>query len=200
MQSIKKSLYHVHRIGNMDDFWQNESTITIGNNFESILYTGLLEDENVLIQRYGNYDIDYIIKTMEDMKSNHFVEDDMQDQFDQILNRYYFLRREKALEEGRKIFCPNAPSRLHSIFLTDQLNLYYWKKLVGDHSFKVFLLELEGNLFVSSDKYFPSPKLTFNLQVEKSKEYWKPKIKKLTPHKEFIFQGEGKIIQSIKEI
>lgn len=67
--------------------------------------------------------------------------------------------------------------------------------MVGDNSFKIFLLKLEGNLFISSDEYFPNPKLMFDIQVEQSKEYWKPKIKKLSPHKEFIFQGESTIIK-----
>jgi len=73
---------------------------------------------------------------------------------------------------------------LHSIFLTDEFNLHYWEKVVGDNSFPTFLLELEGNLFVSSDKFFPSPKSMLDVQVEQSKDYWKPKIKKLTPNKE----------------
>lgn len=132
----------------MDDLWSIGATIEIDNNFESIFYKKLLEDEKMLIKRYEDYDIDYIIAMMEEMKFNNSVEDDMHDEFDQILGQYYFLRKEKALEEGRKIFAPSAPSRLHSIFLTDQFNLHYWKIMVGDNSFKTFLLELEGNLLV----------------------------------------------------
>lgn len=193
----KNILYHVHRIGNMDDIWQKESKILIDDKFESNFYIKLLKDDNLLIKRFGNYDIDYVIARMEEIKFNNQVEDDMHDEFNKILNRYYFLRREKALEEGRKIFAPLAPSRFHSIFLSDKFNLEYWKKVVGDNSFKIFMLELKGNLFVSSDKYFPDSELLFDLQVEKSEEYWKPKIKKLTPNKEFIFQGESKIIKEI---
>lgn len=149
----------------------------------------------MLIKRYEDYDIDYIIAMMEEMKFNNSVEDNMHDEFDQILGQYYFLRREKALEEGRKIFAPSAPSRLHSIFLTDQFNLHYWKIMVGDNSFKTFLLELEGNLFASSDNFFPSPKLMLDIQVEQSKNYWRPKVKTLTPHNEFVFQGTSKIVK-----
>lgn len=195
MINTKITLYHIHRNGNMDDLWNIGTKIEIDNNFESMFYKKLLEDEKILIKRYSDYDIDYIIAMMEELKFNHLIEDDMHDEFDKVLSCYYFLRREKALEEGRKIFAPNAPSRLHSIFLTDKFNLYYWKNIVGDDSFKTFLLELEGNLFVSSDNFFPSPKLMFDLQVEQSKNYWKPKIKKLTPHKEFVFQGTSKIIK-----
>ena len=198
MMNTKSKLYHVHRNGNMDNQWYLGAEIKIDNNFENIFYTKLLEDERILTKRYGNYDIDYIIAMMEKMKFNNLVKDDIFDEFNKLLNRYYCLRREKALEEGRKLFAPEAPSRLHSIFLTDEVNLHYWKKLVGDNSFKIFLLQLEGNLFMSSDEYFPDPKLMYDIQVEQSKEYWNPKIKKLTPHKEFIFQGKGKIINSIK--
>lgn len=195
MLTQKNNLYHIHRNGNMDDTWQVGTNIEITDSFDGMFYKKLLEDDKILTRRYGNYDIDYIIAMMEEIKFNNRVEDDMREEFDRLLRRCYFLRREQALEEGRKIFAPDAPSRLHSIFLTDIYDLYYWKKIVGDTSFKIFLLELEGNLFVSSDKYFPSSDLMYDIQVERSQQYWKPKIQKLTPHKEFIFQGKGKIIK-----
>lgn len=194
MKNTKNYLYHVHRNGNMDHLWYIGNKIKISPNFEGTLYTSLLEEEQKLIERYGNYDIDYIITTMEEIQLNNFVEEDMIEDFHQMLNRYYFLRREKALEEGRKLYATNTPSRLHSLFLTDRFDLYYWINRIGGNSFKYFLLELEGNLFVSSDKYFPEHTLPFDIQVEQSKEYWKPKVKKRMSNKEFLFQGDAKII------
>lgn len=114
----------------MDDLWYTGAKIKINDNFESIFYTKLLEEESVLIERYGSkYDIDYIIAMMEEMKFNNLVEDDMHDEFDRVLKCYYFLRREKALEEGRKMFVPTAPSRLHSIFFNKRIEFILLEKL-----------------------------------------------------------------------
>jgi len=187
------NLYHIHRKDNMDDLWYIGNEINIDNKFNSIFYNKLLVEEQKLIKRYNNYDIDYIISNMEEMKHKKLIKDDLIYDFDLLLQHYYFLRREKALEEGRKIFNPNAPSRLHSIFLTDSFDINYWTNNIGNSSFIVFLLELNGYLFISSDKYFPNNKLLFENQVEESKKYWKPKVKTL--QKEFLFKGQIKIIK-----
>ncbi len=54
-------------------------------------------------------------------------------------------------------------------------------------------MELEGNTFISSDDFFPDGRDIIEKQVEESKKYWQPKIKKLTLHKEILFQGRAKI-------
>ena len=179
----------------MDHLWQVSKQILIDTNFTSLFYVRLLNVENQLIKRYGeDYDLDYIIRIMEDMKKRNFVEDDLKADFDQILNSYYLLRREKALEEGRRLFNPSAPCRYNSIFLCNGLDLYYWSKMIGGHSFDKFLLELEGNIFMSSDVYFPEQKLITANQVEESINYWQPK-KKCLSRNEYLFQGTARIIK-----
>lgn len=193
MEVKKVNLYHIHRNGNIDGLWDVGNKIKVDDNFNSLFYEKLLVEEQKLIERYGNYDIDYIIKVMEEIKTKKIVGTDIKYDFNLLLKRYYFLRREKALEEGRKIFNPTAPSRFHSLFLTNEYDMNYWIKCIGYDSYKIFLMELNGNLFVSSDEYFPNYNLTYDIQVEQSKAYWKPKI--LTIRKEFLFQGESKIIE-----
>lgn len=191
----KENLYHIHRSGNSDELWYVGNKLKIDDSFNSMFYVKLLQEEKKLIEKYGDYDIDYIIARMEELKLRNLIDDNISHDFDELLNRYYFLRREKALEEGRKLFNPHAPSRLHSIFLTDEYSKDYWiKKVGGDELFQTFLLEFDGNIFVSSDDVFPDYNFMFDIQVEQSKEYWKPKIKQLLIHKEFVFQGNIKII------
>ena len=191
---MNNSLYHVHRSGNCDSLWYVGSEMLVDDNFNNFFYANLLEEDKKLIERYGDYDIDYIISMMEEIKSKDLIEDSLYSDFIKLLNRYYILRREKALEEGRKLYIPRAPSRMHSIYLTDDSCLHYWKNVVGNGSCKIFLLELDGNLFVSSDKLFPDNSLLFDNQVELSKDYWKPKVKSLTP-KEYVFQGKINIVK-----
>ena len=86
----------------------------------------------------------------------------MKEEFNKMLKGSYFLRREKALEEGRKLFNSTAPCRFHSIFSSNKIDLYYWEKIFGECSFNRFLVELDGNIFISSDRFFPNEKLLFD--------------------------------------
>lgn len=191
---MNNSLYHVHRSCNCDSLWYVGSKMLVDDSFNNFFYANLLEEDKKLTERYGDYDIDYIISMMEENKAKNLVDDSLYEDFVKLLNCYYILRREKALEEGRRLYAPGAPSRMHSIYLTDVDSLHYWKNVVGNGSCKIFLLELDGNLFVSSDKYFPDSNLFFDNQVELSKEYWKPKVKSLTP-REYVFQGRANIVK-----
>ena len=172
--------------------YQPEKKIIIDSNFDAFFYKECLQEEEKLIEKYGkNYDIDYVI-TMEEEQlhySCHYFEDLSS------LRSYYFLRREFALEEGRKIYNPSAPSRFHSIFLTDHSNIQYWINRVGNDEYRIYNLVVSGNLFQSVDSLYPSGDLTLERQVEQSKNYWKPKIKAYGKRREFIFQGEAQIIR-----
>lgn len=189
------SLYHVHRFGNNDNLWYVGSEIVVDDSFNNFFFLNLLEEDKKLSERYGNYDIDYIISMMEEVKSKNLIDESMYRDFIKLLNRYYILRREKALEEGRKLYAPSAPSRIHSIYLTDDDSLHYWKNVVGNSSCKIFLLEVDGNLFASSDMFFPDSSLFLDRQVEQSMEYWRPKVKQIGARKEILFQGKVKIIK-----
>lgn len=126
--------------------------------------------------------------------SDSIIGEDIYD-VDILLKRLYFLRREKAVEEGRLLINPSAPSRFHSIFLTAEENLSYWIAMVGEESYTIYSMELEGNIFVSSDDYLPEYYFPHGIQVQLSENYWKPVMKQLIPHKEYLFQGESKIIK-----
>lgn len=121
-----EELYHIHRKENHDALWQIGKSLTIDDNFTTKFYKDILEEEKALIKKFGNYDIDYIIAMMEEMLNKGLIDEKLLEDFNIKLKRYYFLRREYALEEGRKLFNPTAPSRLHSIFLTSILDLQYW--------------------------------------------------------------------------
>lgn len=164
----------------------------IDSNFKAFFYKEFLKEEEKLIGKYGkNYDIDYIIDMVEEELHNscHYFDDV------QKLRNYYFLRREFALEEGRKLYNPSAPSRFQSIFLTDKSNMCYWINQVGNGEYKIYNLIVSGNLFQSTDSLYPRVDSSFESQVEKSKKYWKPKLKAYGKRREFLFQGEVQMIK-----
>lgn len=192
MEVKSKKLYHIHRKSNIDKLWQTGSCILIDNNFQSIYFRKLTIYDSELKKRYGrNYDIDFIIAMMEEM---HF-KGMLNEEETVVLKRLKILRREQALEEGRKLYNPTAPVRFHSIYLTDKDDLEYWKNSVGDNCFEEHLLEVSGNLFKSSDTLFPDEGLMLDKQIEQSESYWKPSESNLLLRKEYLFQGRARIIK-----
>lgn len=188
-------LCHVHRKGIIDYIWQVGNNIVIDDNFNLFFYAQLFDDERTVINLFGpGYNLDNVISIIEEKITNDDISEDLFYKYEYLLRGLYYLRRENAMEEGRKIFAPSAPSRMHSIFLTDEFSLPYWQATVGDNNYETFQLETYGNLFVSSDDFFPYAGLTFDNQVEASKAYWQPKIDRCTLHKEFVFQGRCRII------
>lgn len=187
-------LYHIHRLNNNDNIWQRDTKIKIDNSFTPVFYKKLQSEEQILIDRYGDYDIDYFISIMGELKFKNQIEEELMPSFLHFLNSLYFLRREQALEEGRKLYNPEAPSRLHSIFLTDESSLTYWIKVIGAKAYEKFLVNAEGNIFLSSDTFFPDETLFLDRQIEKSKSYWQPELKKVKSRKEYLFQGNLTIL------
>lgn len=187
-----EKFYHFHRQGIHDDLWLLENDFEITKNFQSSFYENILLRERLLKEYYNDYEIDKVIKALEMMIDNNDTGYLGYHKFSSTLNSYYIFRRELALEEGRKIYNNLAPSRLHSIYLTDEKSLYYWVQYVGLCS-RLLEVEVTGEIFESSDWLFPDIKSSFESQVKKSKKYWQPKELTYRMPKEYLFQGNIKV-------
>ncbi|MDE5630410.1 MAG: DUF2441 domain-containing protein [Bacilli bacterium] len=188
----EKIFYHFHRQGNHDVLWLLENSLDITKDFQSSFYENILLREKILKEKYDNYDIDKIIKALEMVMEKEVYSNYGYHRFSSVMNGYYILRRELALEEGRKIYNNFAPSRLHSVYLTDEASLFYWVQYVGICS-RLFEVEVNGSIFESSDYLFPDIKAPFERQVMDSKSYWQPKELTVRMPKEYLFQGNIKI-------
>jgi len=185
----KWELYHVHRKGIKDELWYQGNALLIDDSFNTIFYERIQEDEEALKAKYGDYDIDLIIKYMERLKIMEFSDKDFERRFNIFLNQLYFLRREKALEMGRLIYKSDAPSRYHSLYLSNESDLSHWQQIVGKKLYDSYLLELDGKIFETSDELFPRTDLPLEAQIEEARKYWQPNLKR-TRHKEYLFQGK----------
>lgn len=106
--------------------------------------------------------------------------------------------REEALEQYRQEHCPFFPSRLHSVYLTDEKNLAFWsQQLKKGHELSLFKVSVTGDLFKSSDLLLPAEELTVAQMYEAAKNYWYPDNRK-EKNMEYLFQGELKVLQKLK--
>lgn len=188
----EKLFYHIHRLGNYDKDWQVGKSLEIDENFVSNFYENVLLREKLLSDKYQDYNIDEIIKGLELMEEKKDIAHLRKHTFSSTMNGYYIIRRELALEEGRKLYNKDAPSRLHSIYVSDKDSLYHWLQYIGNCS-RLFEVQVDGDVFVSSDFLFPDFKASFEEQVLASIEYWQPKKLTKTSPKEYLVQGKIEI-------
>ena len=190
-------LYHIHRMDRNNPLWVPGNEIIIDDSYNTFFYEELLKEDEKLRKRYNDYDIDFIICMMEEIKLRNIISENNMDDYQKLLDRYYFLRRELALEYGRKEFNHNAPSRLHSLYLTNKRDLPFWKNIFENTNYQVFKLELDGNIFETSDTLFPHRDLAYDIQILESNIYWNPSY--IYGEREYLFQGKAKILEIVKD-
>lgn len=195
----KMELYHLHKKGNHDKLWHEKSTIKINENFKNAMY-----------QRYQNFSTGIPIEgggyiNLYDlilaMKQNNLTSEIVNN----LINYSYHIsfyasefKRETALENYRLHKNYTYPSRLHSIYLTDELGIESWCKKLGGN-LELFRVEVEGNIFKTSEFFIPDETLSYEQAFNESFHYWNPNFKKApNDANEYLIQGNIKVLEKIR--
>lgn len=193
MEVKNKTMYHIHQSNEYDDLWQENNEFIVDHNFISKCGRAIPDfNTNIYLMNEDPCSLSWVIKhyleegiEKQDPKLIHSL---LEDAF-MIISNVNRTKCEAALEICRCQFFPTLPSRLHSIWVTDQEGLDFWShRLSGS---EIFELDLTGNLFKSSDIYIPDDNLTLEEAVKQAETYWNPIF---TPEaeekKEYLFQGK----------
>ncbi len=206
MEVNNKIMYHFNN-GIYSDIWQVGNDIdTTDKNFISNFYNFILnfstsicvnnDDKKellpleVLIDKYlkENYDKQAYIELLEIASG--------------FLKNFELSKRELVLEEYRKKYYPNLPSRKKCIWLCETKQLLYWKNKLDIESKKgsLFKVSVTGNLFKSSDQFLPNKEMSILQIYENAKKYWDPDFSVIDEKKiEYLFDGRVKILQKITD-
>ena len=106
------------------------------------------------------------------------------------------FKRESALENFRVNNNYMYPSRLHSMYLTDEKGILEWSKKFGRSNLELYRVEIEGDIFKTSEFFIPDETLPYDKFYEKSYYYWNPNFKK-APEDSNEYLAQGKVL--IKE-
>ena len=115
---------------------------------------------------------------------------------------YYsnMFKRETAMDNFRKDNCNKLPSRLHSIYLTDEKSLDNWidKLTRNGEDFDLFRVEALGNIFKTSEELIPIEVNSYEQVYNDSYNYWHPNFKKVDDKSnEYLVQGKVKVLEKI---
>ena len=203
MINTKKQMFHFHRTGVSDEIWTPGNTFVVDNSFKANNCRFLNGDE--MTNKYKNR-IKELVKFKERLKEteeNYIYYMEKARQINLELKKMgvndSIVQREYALEECRKLYFKDLPSRKHSVWLAEKEQLEYWYSQLQPGELQLLLVEIEGKLFKSSDSFFPSKKLCISKKIEDSKRYWNPvfKTKEESNKAEFLFQGKIKILKRL---
>ena len=118
-----------------------------------------------------------------------------------LMFKYFQFASEIILEEVRKAFYPEKPSRLNGIWLTDKENLKTWLGLFPKNQFqqKIFLVKFTGKVHKADGRWINCNTFSFDILYKNAVSYWKgePKTKKAKPNEEFIGCGSLVILEEI---
>ena len=203
MEVKNKVMYHYHKLGLYDNIWQVGNELIVSDNFNSY-YGKIINNFNTAVKyNNGSVSLEMIIEKILkeigieniDLKTIEYL---LKDSLNIITNTNIF-NRELMLEDLRKDNFPNLPSRLHSIWVTDDKSLDFWEKQMSNNKKLVlYRVLLTGNMFKSSDTFIPDNNLTVKEMYEKSFKYWNPSFSEEDLCKaEYLFQGKVKVLEKV---
>ena len=202
-------LYHIHKLNKYDDLYKVGNTIYIGGK------------SNIFREDFLSESSSYIKNTelKDGMKINH--RNDINELLDlDKINKmngkdkeklFYLIKnyiknsqidiRELILEEVRCKCFDDKPSRYSCMWLTDESSLDSWYKLLlNKNEYQLFEMEVDGNIYVSTNELLPVCFHSYNLMYKEAYDYWNVNYNdiKNRSDKEYLLEGSAKILRRVK--
>ena len=218
MRVKNKEMYHIHKNGVYDDIWQLGNELIVDNSFIALFNSKRdipsgVKTKNGTIRSLDKYIEEVInglntdekmldLKNLSDedfLKKGKYLYYVLEDSMIKIRN-LSLKNREEALEEIRKEKYPNLPSRYHCIWVCNEKSLDFWIAKLRKDSI-IYKVELDGELFKSSDSFLPEDGEKKENQKIEADKYWNPKFTDYDQERtaEYLFQGKVKIIEEYKK-
>lgn len=207
-------LYHVHSKTIYDSKYTINNIMNIDNNYNSIMnkrhnsFNQLIKVQDTNDLKTINF-FEFIASFLDETNNMtsltpydlEMIKNIILNSYHQTFNAYFFLR-EEALENYRKDYYNNLPSRLHSMYLCDQNSLEYWLNILsenGKNEVEVYKVLASGNIFKTNEQLLPDPKSNFQETYNLASNYWNPDFTKVPDFtNEYLVQGQVKILEKIK--
>ncbi len=196
----KQELYHFHKAGCYDHFWKVGNTINVSDDFKSPTYKRFCDfttASSTFTKDKANLQ-DVINYYFESGEINGKIAMKIIEEAYKVSFKANEFKRESALENFRVNNNYMYPSRLHSLYLTDEKGILEWSKKFGRSNLELHRVEIEGDIFKTSEFFIPDETLPYDKFYEKSYYYWNPNFKKAPEDSnEYLVQGKVLIKEKI---
>lgn len=194
----RKELYHLHKINTTSKIWHEHAVITIRENFKNPIFNRC--------QRFTTaVDTGEDVKNLYDLLMQTSPNNLTAEKLRFLLAECYRVsfnanefKREQALETFRILNASTKPSRLHSIYLTDEKGIEFWMKSLGTKDLELYRVEAEGSIFKTSDHLIPDERFSYEKVISEAYKYWNPNFSKIEEDaNEYLVQGKVKVLEKI---
>lgn len=203
-------LYHIHRINKHDNYHEGR-ILYPGTAFNSMheTFLGMSSSIPAATKTINGKAIDFMARFDKYLEKKIERDNISPEELKEIL---WFARayaanssintREMILEEVRRESYPTLPSRYKCIWLTDEEGIEFWipEIIKKDGKYEIYKVNADGNLFLSTNTLLPDCYLKNKAMYEQAHKYWNPNPEylKTAKDKEYLFEGELKLIKKIK--
>ena len=202
-------LYHIHKPNKYDGLYEEGNIFVVGNSRNTFMDEFLDRTASYLHhseEKDGKIlDVRHNIDELLDLERIKNMTKEQQEEVFYIIKKYVINSeidfRELILEEVRSRYFVNLPSRRKCIWLCDEQSLEKWiKYLEAKDDAKIFEVETKGNLFVSRDSLLPQLHYPRDVMYKMAYDYWNRSEESLkdADDKEYLFQGEVKLLRRVK--
>lgn len=194
----KLELYHLHKINTTSKIWHEDAVITVDESFKNPIFNRCQKFTTAV-------DTGEDVKNLYDLLMQTSPSNLTAEKLRFLLSECYRVsfnanefKREQALEAYRLQNASAKPSRLHSVYLTDEKGIEFWIKNFGAKDLELYRVEAEGNIFKSSDYLMPDEKYSYEKTFNESYKYWNPDFSKIEEDRnEYLVQGKVKVLEKI---
>ena len=201
----KQELFHIHKIEGNNKLWKVNKEIKIDEKFKNKMlkrynsFTTMMnieDEENINIH-------DFLIGVLTSLENGGNIP---KEALKEILALAYqasfygnMFKRETALENYRKDNTQFLPSRLHTIYLTDEKGIDYWIKALEADKYDLYRVEASGEIFKTNEQLIPDERLSYIDAYESAYNYWYPNFNKVPDNtNEYLVKGKIKVLEKIK--
>ncbi|MBO6195193.1 MAG: DUF2441 domain-containing protein [Bacilli bacterium] len=216
-------LYHIHILGDKTDkFYKPNSEIIINKDvFNNKLYDRVMNTRFVAERKNYSDTFNYINTMCEICETPSIGESaNMADVFSVImsigsdeekikalkdvevfLRNYSFMKREISIEEYRKDFESNKPSRLHCLYACNEKGVNYWLNILKSNNCDIYRIDPIDEPFRTNEQLLPIETSSFIESYNGCKRYFNPREKDLNgTSDEYLVQGKVKLLEKVYEI
>jgi len=208
----KQVLYHIHKIEGKDSagkFWKENKEIKVDDKFKN----GMLKRYNEFTTKMKASDVEgniidiniheYLASVLFKLNSGRvFSKQELEEILKLSYHASYYgnmFKRETALENYRKDNVSTLPSRLHTIYLTDEKGVDYWINALQTNNYKLYRVEASGEIFKTNEQLIPDEELSYKDVYESAYNYWHPNFKHVPDYtNEYLVKGKVKVLEKIK--
>lgn len=201
MESME--LYHIHKHGKYDSLWEKKKELIVTDNFK-----------NLMCERYTNYSTainlsdqivnfhDYLTLLLYSINNGIKIpKEELEELIASSYDMSYYgnmFKRETALENYRRDNVSSLPSRLHSVYLTDEKGIDYWISTLQTDDYSLYRVEATGNIFKTNEQLMPIETLSYKDTYDSAYNYWHPNFRKVPDYtNEYLVQGKIKKLEKL---